>query len=72
MDSEFLWINEGFVMDEAGNLITTSYVDLRAPENRMAIRTLVKGCRREHALEETEAILVSPLERFREGGENLI
>ena len=67
MDSEFLWIIEGLVMDEAGNLITTSYVDLRAPENRTTIRTLVKGCRREHALEETEAIRVSPLERFREG-----
>ena len=59
-------------MDEAGNLITTSYVDLRAPGSRTAIRTLVKGCRREHALEDAETILVSPLERFREEGEKLI
>lgn len=68
MDSAFLWINQGFVMNEAGNLLATSYVDLRSPEARTAIRTLVEGCRREHALEETEAILVSPLERIREGG----
>ena len=72
MDSEILWINEGFVMDEAGNMIMTSYVDVRPPGSRTAIWTLVKGCRREHALEDTEAILVSPLERFREEGENLI
>ena len=72
MDTEFLWINAGFVMDEAGSLITTSYIDLRAPEARTAIRTLVKGCRREHALGETEAILASPLERFWEGDENPI
>lgn len=72
MDSKMLWINEGFVLDEAGNLVTTSYVDLRTPRSRTAIRTLVKGCRRKHALEDTETILVSPLKRFREEGENLI
>lgn len=72
MDSEMLWINEGFVLDEAGNLIMTSYVDLRAPENRTDIHTLVKGCRREHALEDAETLLVSPVKRFREEGENLI
>ena len=70
-DSEFLWINQGFVMDEVENLIVTSYVDLRSPENRTAIRTLVEGCRREHALEEAEAILVPPLERIREGSKNV-
>lgn len=72
MDSELLWISEGFVLDEAGNLIATTYVDLRPPGSRAAIRTLVKGCRREHALENTGSILVSPLERFRKEGENLI
>ena len=72
MDSKMLWINEGFVLDEAGNLIMTSYVDLRALGNRTAIQTLVKGCRREHALEDAETILVSPVKRFREEGENLI
>ena len=32
----------------------------------------MKGCKREHALEDSETILVSPLKRFREEGENLI
>ena len=72
MNSDLLWINEGFILDEAGNLITTSYIDLHAPGSRTAIRTLVKGCRREHALEDAETILVSPLERFRDEGEALI
>ena len=67
-----LWITEGFVLDEAGNLITTSYVDLRAPGERTAIRTLIKGCRREHALEDGQTILISPVRRFRKEGENLI
>lgn len=56
MDNKLLWINEGFVLDDAGDLVTTSYVDLRAPANRTAIQTLVKGCRREHALEDAETI----------------
>ena len=30
------------------------------------------GCRRKYALEASEAIFVSPLERFREGGENQV
>ena len=29
MESDMLWINEGGVLDDAGNLITTSYIDLR-------------------------------------------
>ena len=70
--SEVVWIPEGFVLDEAGNMITTTYVDLRAPEDRKAIRTLVKGCPREYALEDSETILVSPVRRFRTEGENLI
>ena len=67
-----LWIIEGFMLDEAGNLIQTSYVDLGAPDSRTEIRGLVKGCRREHALEDAEKILVSPVERFRDEGESLI
>ena len=72
MYSDMLWINEGFVLDDAGNLISTSYVDQRPPESRTTIHTLVKGSRREHALEDAETILVSPVKRFREEGERLI
>lgn len=60
------------MLDDAGNLIGTSYVDLRAPSDRMAIGTLVKGCHREHALEDSDTILVSPVRRFRSEGKNLI
>ena len=72
MTTDILWINEGFMQDDAGNLIITSYVDLREPGNRTPIRTLVKGCKREHALEDSETIQMSALEQFRAEGENLI
>ena len=61
-----LWINEGFVLDDAGNMLTTSYIDLRDEGERTVIRSLVKGCRREHALKDGETVLISKPERFRE------
>ena len=67
-----LWINEGFVLDDAGNLLLTSYIDLRDEGERAVIRSLVKGCKREHALEDGETVLVSKPERFREYGAALI
>ena len=67
-----LWINEGFVLDDAGNMITTSYIDLRDKDNRTVIPALVKGCKREHALEDGETVLISKPARFREYGEALI
>ena len=67
-----LWINEGFVLDDAGNMLTTSYIDLREEAERTVIRSLVKGCRREHALEDGETLLISKPERFREGWVALI
>ena len=38
-----LWINEGFVLDDAGNLTMTSYIDLRDKDNRTVIPSLVEG-----------------------------
>ena len=67
-----LWINEGFVLDDAGNLLMTSYIDLRDEGERAVARGLVKGCRREHALEDGETVLISKPERFREYGVALI
>ena len=61
-----LWINEGFVLDDAGNMLTTSYIDLRDEGERTVIGSLVRGCRREHALEDGETVLISKPERFRE------
>ena len=72
MNTDILWIEEGFIQDDAGNLVCTSYVDLREPGSRTPIRTLVKGCRREHALEDSETIQLSAIEQFRNEGENLI
>ena len=67
-----LWVSEGFAMDDAGNVISTSYVDLREPKERTAIHALVKGCRREHALEDSDTVLISPVKRLRTAGKNLI
>ena len=72
MSSKPFWINEGYVLDDAGNMIVTSYVDLREDGKRTPIPALVKGCRREHALEDGERILVSKPARFREYGVGLI
>ena len=72
MDTDMLWINEGFMHDDAGNVVMTSYVDLREPGSRTPIRTLVKGCRREHALEDSETIQASAFDVFRKEGKNLI
>ena len=67
-----LWINEGFTLDYAGNLIVTSYIDLRDKSERVAIQSLVKGCPRKYALEDGKKILISKPERFREYGPALI
>ena len=67
-----LWVQEGFALDDAGNLLTTIYIDLRDKEERSAIRGLVKGCKREHALEDGKTLLISKPARFREYGVALI
>ena len=72
MDADTFWISEGFMQDDSGNLVMTWYVDLREPGNRAPIRTLVKGCRRKHALEDSETIQMSALKEFRGKGKNLI
>ena len=72
MDTDMLWISEGYMQDDAGNLIVTSYVDLREPGSRTPIRTLVKGCERRHALEDSKTIQMSALKEFRGKGKNLI
>ena len=66
------WATEGFVQDDAGNLVMTAFVDLREQDDRTPIPALVKGCKREHALESGETILVSKPARFRDYGEALI
>ena len=72
MENELVWINEGFVLNDAGHLIVTSFIDLRKPEDRTPIHTLVRGCERKYALEECETLMVSNPARFRSFGEELI
>ena len=72
MDREMVFISEGYMLDDSGNLIVTTFIDLREEGERSAIPALVKGCRREHALEDGEIILISKPARFREYGEKLI
>ena len=71
-NQEMLWINEGFVLDDKGNMLTTSYTDLRSGDERTVIRSLIRGCKREHALEDGETLLIAKPERSREYGEALI
>jgi hypothetical protein len=40
---EVLWINESFGLNDAGHIIMTSYVDLRKPEDRTPIKSLVRA-----------------------------
>ena len=72
MEYDMVWVNEGFVLNDAEHLIMTSYVDLRPPRARIPITGLVRGCERKYALEDSETILVSNPSRFREYGEGLI
>ena len=67
-----VWISEGYILDDANSLIQTTYIDLRGEANRTLIPALVKGCRREHALEDAETVLISQPERFQQYGEDLI
>ena len=70
--NEVLWINDSFGLNDAGHIIMTSYVDLRNPEDRTPIKSLVRACERQYALEDCENIMVSTPSRFRSFGEGLI
>ena len=72
MENDIIWVNEGFVLNDAGHLIITSYIDLRKPEDRTPIRSLVRACERRYALEDCETIMISNPARYRSHGEELI
>jgi len=65
-------IGEGHFLDSYDNLISSHYVDLRHSKDRVPISTLIKGCRREHALESCATIRISKPAQFRGFGEGLI
>ena len=70
--SKPLIISEGSFLDDNDNLITSYFVDLRDPKDRLPITTLTKGCRKEHALESCKTIRISKPAKFRNIGESLI
>ena len=63
---------DGFHIDDAYNAINCIYVDLRAPDDRMPVTTLIKGCKQSYALEKYKKIRLSKPSLFRELGEGLI
>ena len=65
-------LTESMILDEAGNMVTVWYVDLRDPDCRTPITTLIKGCRKQHAIEDLGTIRVSKPECFRKLEEGLI
>ena len=64
-------LNEGNFVDEAGNLISVWYLDMRDPDKRVPIRTLVKAGRMEHAMDRLGTIRVSKPSHFRKHGEGV-
>ena len=65
-------MNEGFYINNAGILITTTYIDLRDPEQRLPIPILVKACNSKYVPKTSRTLRISKPESFREYGENLI
>ena len=72
MNNETVWVNEGFVLNDAGHVVLTSYVDLRKPQDRAPITGLVRASERKYALEDCETIMISNPARYRSFGEELI
>ena len=70
--SEPFFMNEGAHMNHAGNLIASIYVDLRESNNRSPITALIKGCKKQHAIELSKKIHLSKPVVFRNFGECLI
>ena len=65
-------IGDGYFLDDYDHLITSKFIDLRDPKDRLPIGTLIKGCRQEHALENGNTIRISKPEKFRTDGDDLI
>ena len=65
-------LTEATILDDSDTLISVWHLDLRNPQDRTPIRTLVKACRKAHAISELGTIRISKPERFRKYGEGLI
>lgn len=58
--------------DDFGSQVNVVYIDLRYLTNRSPIKTLVKGCEAQFAIDQCKKLRVSKAERFRVYGEGLI
>ena len=67
-----LVFSDGQHVEDAGHCINSLYVDFRDPTDRVPIRSLIKGCRQEHAFELCNVIRISKPMRFREFGDQLV
>ena len=65
-------LTEATILDDSDTLISVWHLDLRNPQDRTPIRTLVKACRKAHAIFELGTIRISKPECFRKYGEGLI
>lgn len=65
-------LTEASILDDSGVQLTVWHVDLREQRHRTPVTTLVKACRRAHAVHELGTIRVSRPVRFRNFGEGLI
>ena len=69
--ASFDYLADGHHVDDAGNLIACTYVDLRDPAERLPITGLQKASSRRHAIPRCETIRISKPGRFLGLGEGL-
>jgi len=67
----FQYLADGHHVDEAGNLISCTYVDFRDPAERFPITALQKASSKRHAIPGCETIRISKPRRFLGRGEEL-
>ena len=60
------------LLDDANRVIYTAYVDLRALADRSPITTVIKRCKRQHAIEYCKKVRISKPKRFWTHGDGLI
>ena len=65
------YLADGHHVDDAGNLISCTYVDLRDPAERTPIRTLQKASPKRYAIPDCETIRLSKPTGFGGRGEGL-
>ena len=67
-----LVLNEGFILDHCGDMVTTVHVDFRMPNERSPIGAVVKYGKAKYAIEHSRNIQLTRPPYFRKEGETLI